>query len=307
MKFYFSLQCKRIYRHIDEFGIIPILGFAGIGLLFVWLSEAVFKSIPQASFFYIGISLLLNLKLGSRKRTTFLKKCFPPNTFWKVRMIENTLFILPFSLFLCYKYAFLEVLLIHSGAIILSFINNIGIRSISIPTPFGKKPFEFIIGFRNTFWLFPLLYLLTYIGISVDNYNLGVFSLIIVFVCCLSFYSKPEPLYCVWIHSMTPKEFIFDKVKTALMYSSCLVLPIAIILSIFFSVEFIQITIAFVLLGYSFIILTILGKYGNYPSQIPILQMFALLISFMFPPIVLLFIPLFYRRAIKNLNSFLTC
>ncbi len=296
-----------MYRHIDEFGVIPLVGFAILIAFFIWVSESIFKNIAQASYVYIGIGLLLSLKLGNAKRNVFLKKCFLPETYRKVRMLENALFVLPLSSFLCYKQAFAEIIIIHVGAIVLSFFNNLGIKSIPIPTPFGKKPFEFVIGFRNTFWLFPLLYTLTFISISVHNYNLGIFSLIAVFICCMSFYSKQEPLYYIWIHSMSPKEFLIDKLKTALLFSSVLFMPIAIGLSVFFPFDKLQITLLFVVLGPSFICVTILGKYSNYPSQVPIAQVFALLVSVMFPPLLLLIIPFFYNRAIKNLHSILTC
>ncbi|EDP97887.1 hypothetical protein KAOT1_11757 [Kordia algicida OT-1] len=296
-----------MYRHIDEFGVIPILGFLLIIGLFIGLSETLFDKLSYASYIYSGIGLFLSLKLGYKKRTTFLKKCFPLETFWKVRMIENSLFILPFSSFLCYQQAFWEAISIHILAIIFSFWNDLSVRSITIPTPFGKRPFEFIIGFRNTFWLLPLLYGLTCISVSVKNYNLGIFSLIILFICCMSFYAKPEPLYYIWIHSKSPKEFLADKIKTALLYSSFLVLPIAIGLSAFFSFEELQITLLFIILGYALIVLTILGKYSNYPSQVPIMQMLAALVCLIFPPLLIIILPLFYKRAIKNLNSFLTC
>lgn len=307
VNFYFTLQLKRMYRHIDEFGVIPILGIALLIGFFIWISEALFDRISHASYVYIGIGLFLSLQLGSKKRTTFLKKCFSSETFWKVRMLENSLFVLPFSSFLCYKQAFLEAISIHVLAIVLSFWNNLGVRSFTIPTPFGKRPFEFIIGFRNTFWLLPLLYGLTFISISVENFNLGIFSLIVLFVCCMSFYTKSEPLFYIWMHSKSPKEFLAEKIKTALLYSSFLTLPIAITLSIFFSLEELQITLLFTVLGYSFVILTILGKYSNYPSKVPIMQVLAAIVSLIFPPLLVIILPLFYKRAIKNLNSFLTC
>jgi len=307
VKFYFTLQFKRIYRHIDEFGVIPFIGFAILIAFFCWISEALFKNIAQASYIYISIGLLLSIKLGSVKRNTFLKKCFPPETYWKVRLLENTLFALPFSGFLCYKQAFIEIIIFHVGAIATSFFNTIGIRSYTIPTPFGKKPHEFVIGFRTTFWIFPLVYTLACIAISVGNYNLGLFSLIILFGCCMSYYSKQEPLYYIWIHSMSSKEFLTQKIKTAILFSSILVVPIAIGLAVFFPLENLQITLLFLLLGFCFIIVTILGKYSNYPSQVPILQVFAMLLSLFFPPLLCVIIPFLYKRATKNLNSILTC
>lgn len=307
MKFYFLLQCKRIYRHIDDFGTIPIIGFVILIAAFIGISRAIFDNLSQAHFYYIVIGLGLSLKLGTVKRTTFLKQCFPKHTFWKVRMLENTIFILPFAIFLSYKQLYIEAIIIQLLAIATSFINTIEIRNLTIPTPFGKKPFEFVIGFRKTFWVFILAYILLGISIFVNNYNLGIFSLILVFVTCMSYYSKPEPLYYVWIYAMTPKAFLYDKIKTAITFSSILVLPIIIGLSISFPIVELQFTLLFTLLGFSFIMLTILGKYHNYPSQIPIFQTLAMLVSLISPPLLFLFIPVFYKKSIKNLNSILTC
>ena len=296
-----------MYRHIDEFGTIPIIGFVLLIAGFIGISETIFNKLPNAGYYYILIGLGLSLKLGAIKRTTFLKQCFPKHTFWKVRIFENTLFILPFSTFLIYKQLYIEAIVIHTLVLLTSFINNIEIYSFTIPTPFGKKPFEFVIGFRKSFWVFIVSYIVTAIAIWVNNYNLGIFSLLLAFVICMSYYSKPEPLYYVWIHSMTPKVFLYDKIKTAITFSSILVLPIIIALSVCFPFIELQFTLLFTFLGFCFIILTILGKYHNYPSQIPIFQTLAMLASLLFPPLLFVFIPIFYKKSIKNLNSILTC
>lgn len=295
-----------MYRHIDEFGLIPWMGFAALIGIFSWFSNAIFVNFSEASYLYIAIGLFLTLSLGHKKHTAFLQQCFPLHRFWKVRMLENSIFILPFSIFLCYKMFFLEAIAIHIGALLLSFLNHLELKSHVVPTPFGKRPFEFIIGFRNTFWVFPLLYGLSTIGIFVENYNLGIFSLLVVFVLCMSFYAKPEPLYYIWIHSKSPEEFLTDKLKTAIKYSSSLVIPMVIALSVFFSIEKLQITLVFMVLGYAFLALTILGKYGNYPSQVPIFQMLAMLVCLLFPPLLIIVLPFFYKRALNNLSNYLS-
>lgn len=296
-----------MYRHIDEFGIIPLIGFTFLIAIFIGFSKAMFDSFTNAVYYYIFIGIGLSVTLSTTKHTTFLRKCFPNSTFQKVRILENTFLILPFSIFLCYKQLYIEAISMHGIALVIAFFNNLGIKSIIIPTPFGKKPFEFTIGFRNTFWLFILAYGITCIAISVKNYNLGIFSMITVFLTCMSYYTKPEPIYYVWIHSVTPKEFLHTKIKTAIIYSSSIVLPITLALSLAFTIEMLQFTLLFMLIGLSFIALAILGKYHKYPSNIPVFQTLAMLVSFVFPPLLLLIIPLFYKKSIKNLNSILTC
>jgi hypothetical protein len=248
----------------------------------------------------------MSLSLGRKTRTSFLQQCFPSQTFWKVRLLENSLFTIPFVAFLCYKTAYVEAVILLVGTVLLSFVNHIGLRSFVIPTPFGKRPFEFVIGFRNTFWIFPLLYGLTVIGIFVGNYNLGVFSLLVVFACCMSFYATPEPLYYIWIHHKSPQEFLAEKLKTAMLYSSILIAPITIGLATFFSVEKLQITLVFVAIGFGFLALTILGKYSNYPSKVPVFQTLAMICCLLFPPLLIIALPYFYKRALHNLAQYLS-
>jgi hypothetical protein len=282
------------------------MGFVAFAGIFIWLSNAIFNTLSYASYLYIGIGLFVSTSLGRKKHTRFLQLCFPSHQFWKVRMLENVLFILPFGIFLCYKTAFLEAIIILVGAILLSFVNHLELRSFVLQTPFGKRPFEFIIGFRNTFWVFPLLYGLTSIGIVVENFNLGIFSLLVIFGCCMSFYTTPEPIYYIWMHNKSPKEFLAEKLKTAMLYSSFLVLPVVIGLSFSFSLEKVQLTLIFFALGLGLLALTILGKYSNYPSKVPIFQMLAMLVCLIFPPLLIIVLPFFYKRAQNNLSKYLT-
>jgi len=42
-------------------------------------------------------------------------------------------------------------------------------------------------------------YFLTIMGISVGNFNLGVFSLLVIFLTSFSFYTQPDSQFYVWI------------------------------------------------------------------------------------------------------------
>jgi hypothetical protein len=48
---------------------------------------------------------------------------------------------------------------------------------------------------------------LTVVAIVVKNMNLGIFALSLVFFTALSYFSKPEQAYYVWVHAETPKIF----------------------------------------------------------------------------------------------------
>ena len=53
------------------------------------------------------------------------------------------------------------------------------------------------------------------------------------------------------------------------------------------------------------IIISILGKYSNFPSSSNPVQMFSIIFSISFPPILILVIPFLYTKSIKNLKYIL--
>ncbi|HQW12087.1 MAG TPA: hypothetical protein PLP06_08060 [Saprospiraceae bacterium] len=149
-----------------------------------------------------------------------------------------------------------------------------------------------------------MTYSLTFIAISVGNFNLGIFSLLLVFFITLTFYSKPEDLYFVWSFIDSPKGFLMKKIRTGLVYSTMLSTPILIILSIFFFSE-IKILLIFQLLGYIYLITIILAKYSAYPNEMSLPQGILFSLSLMLPPALFITIPLFYYQSIKSLTSIL--
>jgi len=186
----------------------------------------------------------------------------------------------------------------------MAFFNQRNTQNFVVPTPFYKRPYEFIVGFRKTYFAFILAIVLLVISIDVENFNLGIASLLIPFIVCMSFYSKSEPQFYVWIHSKTVQEFLAGKILTASLYALALSLPFAISLFTFYPHNFWIIAI-FIIIGWLFIIMSLLGKYANYPSEMNVMQGFAVMFSVFFPPLTLLIIPFFYSKAKHNLASIL--
>jgi len=220
-----------------------------------------------------------------------------------LRLIENFLVVSPFIAFLAYKQLFPAMLILSTITLVISLVNFNSTFNFTIPTPFYRRPYEFAVGFRNTFYLFIMTYSLTFIAISVGNFNLGIFSLLLVFFITLTFYSKPEDLYFVWSFIDSPKGFLMKKIRTGLVYSTMLSTPILIILSIFFSE--IKILLIFQLLGYIYLITIILAKYSAYPNEMSLPQGILFSLSLMLPPALFITIPLFYYQSIKSLTSIL--
>jgi len=287
-----------------EFGLPLLIGYSLLPLIFILLSNYLFSKSEFASYVYGLIALGLISKLSEPKRNDFLKSIFSKRSYLKLRVVENLIYSIPFLFFMAYKGLFVFVLFLSALAISIALFNFSTNLNFTLPTPFGKKPFEFIVGFRKTFFLFPIAYFLTYISISVGNFNLGIFSMLLIGIVCFSYYSKIENEYFVWNFNLSSKEFLFEKIKTCLIYFTLLTLPIIIALSIFFFNE-IDILIVFFLLCYIYLVTIIFAKYSAFPNEMNLTQGIFIAVGFIFPPFLFVFIPLFYSQSIKRLNTVL--
>lgn len=287
-------------RRFKDTGFRPLIAYLILTVGFVGLSIYLFRKTEFAQYVYMLFALTLIGKLSETGRTEFLKICFGDIKLKKIRVTENLICLLPFLIFLLYKQLFLSSLLLCILTIILVLVNFRTTINFTLWTPFSKRPFEFTTGFRNTFYLFFVAYTLTVIAISVNNFNLGVFAMLLVFATTLSYYTKPENEYYVWTYNVNAKDFLFSKIKTAIIFSTLLALPITIVLAIFYT-ENIGILSLFFLVGWAFLIGVILSKYSAYPDEMNITQGIFLALCIWFPPILVVLIP----YLLKNLKTVL--
>lgn len=304
MKDYFQLQYKMLNRKMIDFGLPLLIGYPLLLFLFILLSNYLFGNTEFANYVYGLIALSFVSRLSDPKRNDFLKSIFNKDKYKKLRVIENLIYCLPFTLFLIYKEQFVFSILLNLLVIITMLFNFSTNVNVTIPTPFSKKPFEFTVGFRKTFYVFPIAYVLTYISVSVGNFNLGVFSVLLIGITCFSYYSKIENDYFVWNYNLSPKEFLVEKTKTCLINFLLLSLPIIITLSFSFFNQ-IDILIVFILLCFAYLTTIIYAKYSSFPNEMNVSQLILIATSLIFPPILLIFIPLFYYQSIKKLKDIL--
>jgi len=299
MREHFRLQYKLFNRHLREFGIAPRLAYILMALLFVGVSELFFRRLFAPEYIYPLIGLSFFGLLQNAERTEFFKRIYLPQKYQKVRTAEYILLASPICFFLLYKLAFLSSATLLGIALLMSFLPDLKISGQSIPTPFGRFPFEFTVGFRKSFPAFILAALLLGIGLKVDNFNLGMFSIVLVFFVFLSYFSLAEPLTYIRFFACSKSDFLKRKMKIAAIYSLTFALPYAIILSIFYPDKILFIGLL-LLLGMLYVWAALLGKYAAYPSSLNILQGFALGFSLMFPPLLFLIIPWFFKLSLKN-------
>lgn len=304
MKQYFQLQYKMLNRHLIDFGILPIIACFLFIAVFIYGSHVFFERYEIALYLYPFLGFSLLFKLSTKDRNDFLQLSFSAKKYKQVRVLENSLLIFPFVIFLSYKAAFLIGLATYVVAICLSFVKIEVNTNFTIPTPFKKYPFEFTEGFRKNFFVFPLAYLLLFMGIKVNNFNLAIFSLLMVFGMSLSYYSNTEKAYFVWMFKLSPKEFLCMKIKTAFRHVSFLTLPMLIALGYFF-IDNIAVIVGFQLIGYVYLAGFILAKYSVFPKEISFPVSLEYFISFIFPPFLFLTFGNFYKKAIEQLKTFL--
>lgn len=305
MYYYFVLQERIVSRRLKEWGVAPILGYCLALVLFIILSFYLFFKTTYAAYLYSAIALSLLTTLSEKERNEFLKIHFSPLVYRQIRLLENVLLVLPFAFFLLYKAQFLFTALLLFIASLSSFANSGSRLNFTIPTPFYRFPFEYTQGFRQNWGLYFLAYFIAWKAIEVDNFNLGVGSLALLGILGLTHYGKAENEYFVWMYACNAKQFLYKKIGTACGYLVLSCIPLLLVLSCFFA-DKIWILLGVQALLNVFLLTLILAKYSAYPESMSLPQALLLGLSLWFPPLLLISIPLFYRRAVERLNLILT-
>ena len=304
MKEYFALQFTMINRRLRDAGVEPIFAYFILTIGFYLLSTYLFKKTEFAVYIYPFLYINFVGRLSETRRCEFLTICFGENHFKKIRIAENLIYTIPFISFLLYKQLIIPIVFILLISIILALLNFRTKFNYTIYTPFSKRPFEFTTGYRSTFPLFIIAYVLVIIAVNVNNFNLGIFSLMFVFGLSLSFYLPTENEYFVWNYSLNPRNFLINKIKTALLYSSALAIPIVVLLSFYFQ-QSIGLLFIFMLIGWGWIICTIVTKYSSYPNEINIPNGILLALCLTLPPMLIILTPIFFYKAEKRLKNIL--
>lgn len=304
--YYFKLQFKVHRRKLMDFGLPFLPTSIVLPLIFFYVSNSFLDNTKydHAPHIYGIIALVIISKLSRPKRTGFLKSIFNKNDYPVIRVLENTACCLPFVGILLYKGLYVYAFSTYILSTILAFLNFRISFDLTLPTPFGKTPFEFTIGFRNTFLIFPIAYFLTYVSVSINNFNLGIFSMLLISAICMSYFSKVENRYYVWNFNLPPKQFLRYKTRTCYIGFSLLTFPIVITLSIFFF-DKIDVIIVFLTMCYVYLTLMSYAKYANFPNKIGLSQGILIVMGLVFPPLLFVLVPYFHSKSIKSLKDIL--
>lgn len=305
MKAYFLLQFILLRRRMTDFGLHPAAGFALALAGFIGLSAYLFHQTTLAGYLYLMSAFSVVTPLSETRRNDFLKTCFERPDYLQIRVIENALVAAPFVLFLLYKTAFPMALATLATAVLPVFFSFSPPLQVTLPTPFSRRPFEFAVGFRSSLLLIVFAFFLTFMAIWVNNFNLGVFALVLVFLVSLGFYARPENEFYVWSFGMSPRQFLWYKISTAFAHVTLLSLPIVVALGACFFAQ-IGVLLLFQLAGYAALATIILAKYASYPNPMNIPQGILVALCIQVPPVILVVAPVFYLQSLKRLRPVLS-
>jgi len=304
MRDYFNLHAVLIQRRISTIGVHPMIGLLVGAVAFFFISDFIFERTEFASYLAIAAGLSLLLPLTDKDRTDFIRITYGDAIMQKIRVLENVIIIAPFIFILLWHQYFLGSFMLLLVAITLVLFKfNMGLNW-TIPTPFSKRPFEFAVGFRKTFLVYPLAYAVSVVAIQADNQNLGIFGIVLVYLTASSYYSKPEHDYYVWIYGITPQMFLKQKLFEGSIHVSLLVSPIVLGLLIFYPNSYELVLLAY-FIGLFIFWTVILAKYSIYPREMNIPEGIVIALGIYFPPSLLVIIPFLYRKSILTLNKWL--
>jgi len=305
MKYYFRLQFSRIKRQLEHLGFPPYIGMVLSIIGFFALSHLLFFKISLAIYIYPLLAIYTLLQFSENDRNRFIGLCYDKKTYRQIRVIENSLLILPFIVYLSLRCEFLLAGLIFLFSFVYAFFPPLSFSTFAIKTPFYKYPYEFLRGFRISYPIFIGLAILAIIGIVVHNFNLAAFTILIATVSCMSFYSEVESPYFIWIHKHDSRAFLLYKIKTSIIYISIILLPLIFLLAFFF-IDKLILLFLFCAIAYLYLITNIVAKYAIYPKQVNLPMAIILAVGYLIPALLLLYIPYFFKKSIVQLDKILT-
>jgi hypothetical protein len=288
---------------MQQFGLHPVFALL-LAILLIGLSILLYKKTAHAPYLFLGTTLLVLWNAAASNRIDFLKCIFGNVNYLYVRLAENTILCLPVLIWLIFIWHPL-VLVIPIFIVGFVFV-EVKIKSKTLPTPYFKYPFEFIIGFRKNVVIILFTYMLSVIGLLADNYNLIAFALILLFLVAAGFYQHAENEYYVWIYSISASNFLMLKVGTACLLALLTSLPIIILMAICY-LQFWYFTLFITAMGAVVMLTFILARYAYYPQSIT-LPAIVIIGLCLYQPLLFIFsIPFFYFQALKKIKGLLPC
>lgn len=315
---YISLRLKQFARFYSFNGMHPLMGIPLTALLFVALSAYIYYRLPAtyAAWVYCAVTIGAITELQNAKSNNFLKQLLSRPAFFKVKLPENLLILLPFVVMMCWQQSWLQLLVVVFFTIPYSFYNSKLPRPQlkAINTPYRGYAYEANFGFRTVFFAYVLYALLLVVGCAVQNVYLLLVPFFLLLFFIQTIYTKMEAPMYIWVYRTTAGAFLRKKFNTLAINYGITFAPFLLLGLVFYTAEWEILLLCFV----SGLIATtgsMLIKYhffqGGVLVQIVQFTFFACIMGGLAMPgmlvTALLFIPYSSWRAKANIKNILKC
>ena len=301
---YFKFQSSIAARKIKDSGLDPWLGILLFGILLTGGSVYLFSKTDSAGYFIALIGLAVLIPLSEKERNDFLRITLSKKHYQSIRLIENGLMLLPFLIvLLAFAQISLAMVLLVLG-MLMSFQRMGKFQSTVRYSPFGKHPFEFASGIRNSTLFYLAVDALLIPAMMSNNASLGMFVLGMHFLLAFSFYTQVENEILVWNFHGGPKKFLRHKINAAFRQITLLNFPVVLILCLSWPENWWIILVVYVF-GLLLLSSIVLAKYSAFPRVMNVPEGIVIAIGVSFPPLLILAIPYFYKKAHRQLQTIL--
>ena len=117
------------------------------------------------------------------------------------------------------------------------------------------------------------------------------------------FFSKPELITNVAMHNQDSRAFLKHMATFAMRNILSISLPFLILMEVLFPSK-VLLRMAPLFFGL-FLVGSILGEYAYFPKKKNPIQSIALLLCLVIPLLIILIVPVFYKKVLSNLKTFL--
>ncbi len=288
----FLVRFRKLVSKGDHFAIVILLS------IYILIAFVVFKNYEELKYYLYLLFIDIFVQHINRTDIELLKL---KSKYKIILFIEYIIYLLPFYIIFLLQ----KDLLLFFGFIIykIILINSKRVNFKTIKYPFHLfNPFWHI-GFRKykLVLFLPVILILIYMAIKHNNENIIYFTFIVLaLISCVPSFER-ERLEEIKLTPFDSKKYLFYQFKNALINTTCLIIPIAIILC--FLLKWNMLLFLFGI--YIITLINILLKYVFYSNpflhQIVFIFFVGLTVTLFGVP--LLITPYLYKKSIENLNT----
>ena len=276
----------------------------------------VFEKAPYAPWIYTTLAVLSIMELQSRKANDFLEAHVDNITFYRCKLAENMLLLLPFIVVLFLKYCFLQAAILVVFAVPYSYYNvklpRPKLKALS--SPFLSYAVEWHNGFRMYAGVYVLHVLLLVPGVISGNFYVYLVPFFLLLFFINSTYGVVEDRFFIWVYRTCAVQFLLKKFKALAAGYALSFALFAAVGAIFYHQH-----IALLLLCFAGGLIALTGsmliKYHFYPSefiiQVSQIIFLALVIGGVINPslmiLTLLMLLFSYFKAKNKMKTILGC